>query len=78
MVFRICEKDEQILYQRDVVRLQIDNWDDSGFKTTFDATYYDYLGREHHLGTVQIGKKGMERGRIFFQIASAFCRYSKD
>ena len=64
MVFRICEKNEQILYRRDVVRLQIDNWDDFGFKTSFDAAYFDYLGREHHLGAVQIGKKGMEHGRI--------------
>lgn len=64
MVFRICEKDEQILYRRDVVRLQIDNWDDFGFKTSFDAAYFDYLGREHHLGTVRIGRKGMGRGWI--------------
>lgn len=64
MIFRICEKGEQILYQRDVVRLQIDNWDDFGFKTSFDATYFDELGREHHLGPVQIGEQGMQPGRI--------------
>lgn len=64
MLFRICKKEEQILYLRDVVRLEIDNWDDSGFKTSFDATYYDSLSRAYHLGCVQIGKKGMSKGKI--------------
>lgn len=74
MIFRICEKNEPILYQRDVVRLQIDNWDDFGFKTSFDVTYYDYLGREQYLGQVQIGKKGMRSGRIADYLPVQFTR----
>lgn len=72
MIFRICEKDEQILYRRDVARLQIDNWDDSGFRTSFDVTYYDHLDQEHHLGRVQIGKWGMGEGRIAEQLPRQF------
>ena len=74
MIFRICEKEEQILYQRDVVRLQTNNWDDFGFKTSFDVTYYDNLGRERHLGFVHIGKQGMQPGRITDALPKQFAR----
>lgn len=74
MIFRICEKEEQILYQRDVVRLQVNNWDDFGFKTSFDVTYFDELGRECYLGWVQIGKQGMQRGRIADTLPKQFAR----
>ena len=78
MLFRICKKEEQILYLRDVVRLEIDNWDDSGFKTSFDATYYDSLSRAYHLGCVQIGKKGMSKGKIVDFLPVQFEKLSEE
>lgn len=66
MIFRICEKQEQILYRRDVVRLRAVG------PTGFDVTYYDYLDREHELGQVQIGKQGMETGSILEHLPRQF------
>ena len=35
-----------------------DNWDDYGFKTTFNATYIDQNGKSRSLGTIKIGISG--------------------
>ena len=45
MIFRICEKHEQILYRWDVVQLRTLDQTDSGFQTAFDISYYDSIGR---------------------------------
>lgn len=57
MKFRICDKDEPIIYNRDLVCLRRNMRNDNGFMTTFEATYYDILGRMNYLGPVKIGIK---------------------
>lgn len=42
-------------YEKNVILLRMDNWDDFGNKTTFHASFYDSTGTEHQLGTVKIG-----------------------
>lgn len=74
MIFRICEEHEQILYQRNIVCLRIDNQEDSGYQTAFDATYYDPMGRKTHLGIVKIGRKGMEPGNIRDELPKEFAK----
>lgn len=60
--FRICKAHEQILYQREIVRLQPNDPGDSDLKLSFHATYFDNMGRAYPLGVVKIGKRGMIRG----------------
>lgn len=76
MIFRICEKNEQILYRWDVVVLRPLDRKDSLFQTAFDVTYYDSVGREHHFGTVKIGKKGMKKGKILNSLPLEFTSLS--
>lgn len=74
MFFRICEENEQILYQRNIVCLRIDNRTDHGYQTAFDATFYDTLGRKKHLGIVKIGRKGMKPGFIRDDLPKEFAK----
>ena len=62
MRVRICEMNEPVIYHQDLICLQRSKLDDFTFNTTFEACYYDVLGRKHHLGTVKIGKAGMASG----------------
>lgn len=62
MRVRICDKDEAVVYNRDLICLQRGKLDDFGFRTTFEACYYDFLGRKHPLGSVKIGRQGMQPG----------------
>lgn len=85
MIFRVCEKGEQMVYKQDVVWLVYDNWDDFHFKTTFDMYYSDRLGRKYDIGSVKIGRKGMERGKIkdemfkeFIQLPENFFSLGQD
>ena len=74
MIFRICDHMERILCPRNMVRLQVDNWDDFRFKTSLYATYFDSLGREFKLGIVKIGMAGMGPGWIREQLDGEFVR----
>lgn len=63
MIFRICKTNEPILYQREIVRLEAVDEEDKKLNTSFLATYYDLMGREHPLGLVKIGFRGMKAGK---------------
>lgn len=78
MRFRVCGADERIICDRELILLRRDNWDDFGFKTTFEASYFDILGREHPLGPVQIGMKGMRRGWTADHLSREFIALSDD
>lgn len=78
MVVRICDKGEQILYQREIVRLECADEDDAGLKLSFDAVYYDFLGRKYPLGPVKIGARGMESGRTADLLPKEFRTVPKD
>lgn len=53
------------MYEKDTLYLHYDNWDDFGYKTSFNARYVDKNGNEHFLGLVSIGKVDMEERRTF-------------
>lgn len=74
MKFRICGKDEPIIYNRDLVCLQCSKWNDNGFVTTFEATYYDYLGRMNYLGPVKIGFSNKVEGRTADYLSKEFMK----
>lgn len=77
MIFRICEKGEEIFYQRNVVRLQVEDRVDNGFQVSFDATYYDHLGRRYALGLVRIGMKGMKPGAVKAYLPTEFSKLTE-
>lgn len=78
MKFRICDKDEPIIYNRNLVCLQRSKWNDSGFITTFEATYYDLLGRMNYLGPVKIGIKNKVEGWTTDYLSKEFIKLSDD
>lgn len=78
MIFRICEKHEQILYRWDVVQLRTLDQTDSGFQTAFDISYYDSIGRRHSFGIVKIGRRGMKPGRIKDVLPDEFAKLPED
>lgn len=43
------------------------NWDDYGFKTTFDMYYVNSLGEEKYIGRVSITSKGLNQGSVEFE-----------
>src|SRR5689334_8416579 len=43
--------------------LQANNWDDLGFKTTFEFYYRDEAGTIHYIGDVKIGQADLETAR---------------
>lgn len=72
MIFRICEEDEQILYQREVVCLKSKISQSELFDAPFTATYYDDCGRIFPLGHVRIGMQGIENEDIRNHLALEF------
>lgn len=59
--------------------LEANNWDDFGFKSTFNLIVYDGKGEEHHIGGVKIGYVGQENGwtqeklpKEFFELGKVF------
>lgn len=64
MLFRICENNERILYQRNVVQLKLADREDNGFRVAFDATFFDHMGRRYSLGLLRIGMKGMTSSAV--------------
>ena len=78
MKFRICDKDEPIIYNRDLVCLRRNKWNDNGFMTTFEATYYDLLGRMNYLGPVKIGIKNTSGGCTADFLSKEFIMLSDD
>ncbi len=49
---------------RSRVFLVYDNWDDYGYKTTFDLVVFDNEGRAVDFGPVKIMQKGMQHGHV--------------
>lgn len=72
MKFVVYDKGELIRTECETCFLRYDNWDDYGFKTSFDAWYVDRNGNECSLGSVKIGMIGMVRGRIIEDIPKSF------
>lgn len=70
--FRICGEDDQILYREGIVRLQCDEPDAPDLNVSFRATYYDNMEREHPLGAVKIGMRGMKKGNAAALLAKEF------
>jgi ABC-type cobalamin/Fe3+-siderophores transport system ATPase subunit len=64
--------------QPNTVYLKNDNWDDYGFKTSFEIHFVDNTGLHHELGFAKITHKGMRKGRtqlptIFSELGSDYC-----
>lgn len=72
MLFRICGRNEHVRYERDVMYLHYDNWDDYHYKTSFNSQYIDEHGGEHFLGPVKIGFVNMEEGKTYDHIPKSF------
>lgn len=77
MIFRICEKNEQILYRREIVLLETEDLEDQGMRISFRAIYYDLMGREYPLGSVKIGMKGMKTGEVWDLLPKEFSSLPK-
>lgn len=50
--------------EKNVIVLVPNNWDDYSYKTTFEAKYTDKEGTEFDLGTIKIGKDGLDSGWV--------------
>lgn len=72
MRFRVCEGDERIFFNRNMIKLQCDDVEDFGFRTSFTVFYYDMLGREHYLGKAKIGVQAMKPGCIWDLLPKEF------
>ena len=59
---------------KNVCYLIRDNWDDFGFKTSFDLHYVDFAGSVREIGPVAIGRQGMIEGYV--QLPSEFVHLS--
>lgn len=46
---------------KDAILLKVDNWDDFCYKTTFNCAYISKQGAVEDLGSIKIGKAGMEK-----------------
>ena len=63
MKFEVIEYHSRISNSKpDTVYLRIDSWNDFGFVTSFDVTYYDKNNEKKKIGAVKIGFKGQEIG----------------
>ncbi|MBL0571003.1 hypothetical protein JD505_17285 [Aeromonas hydrophila] len=45
-----------------VAYLEANNWDDFGFKSTFNLVVFDENGKEYNIGVVKIGYTGQDNG----------------
>lgn len=72
MRFRIYGRNEYVRYERDVMYLHYDNWDDFHYKTSFNSQYIDKNGEAHILGPVKIGFANMEEGKTYDHIPKSF------
>ncbi len=68
---------------RGVCYLTWNNWDDFGFKTTYEVTAYDEDGLEHDLGATQIMFRGQEAGVVHLDLptgglSDAHCSLGND
>lgn len=72
MQIRVHDRYGRAMYEKDTLYLHYDNWDDFGYKTSFNARYVDKNGNEHFLGLVSIGKVDMEERRTFDLIPKSF------
>lgn len=64
--------------EKNVILLVPNNWDDYSFKTTFDARYINNGGTNIDLGTVKIGKKGLEEGWVKEYLDNSFTQLSTE
>lgn len=66
------------VWDKDVMVLNPNNWDDYGYKTTFEAKYIDTDGNEIELGTIKIGKDGFESGWVKECLDNSFVKLSPE
>ena len=72
MQVRVCDRNDNTMYEKDTLYLHYDNWDDYSYKTSFNARYIDKRRNEHSLGSVKIGMVKMEKGKVFDHIPKNF------
>lgn len=65
--------------KKNVIMLRKDNWDDYGFKTTFEAMYIDQSGNARELGSIKIAKQGVEGNIVIADLLpQSFDRLSEE
>jgi hypothetical protein len=58
--------------------LQVNNWDDFGFKTMFGLYYRDRAGTIRYIGDVKIGQAGLGRDESRPEVPAEFDRLGND
>ena len=64
--------------EKDVMVLIPQKWDDYRFKTTFEAKYINKEGTNIDLGTIKIGKNGLDSGWVKDYLEDSFVNLSSD
>lgn len=64
--------------EKNVMVLVPNNWDDYSYKTTFEAKYIEETGTEIDLGTIKIGKDGLDSGWVEECLEASFTKLSPD
>lgn len=76
MLFKVLPARESAPPAIDTCFLQVDNWDDFGFKTQFGLYYRDGNGTIRHIGDVKIGQSELAESRP--SMPEEFNRLSRD
>ncbi len=64
--------------EKNVIVLVPNNWDDYSYKTTFEAKYIEKTGLEIDLGTIKIGKDGLDSGWVEEYLDGSFTELSPE
>ena len=67
-----------IIYEKDVIVLKPESWDDYHYKTLFEATYINKEGENINLGSVKIGKNKLPEGYVKDYLEKTFTELSED
>ena len=67
-----------IYFDKDIIVLKPDNWDDFSYKTLFEATYINRDGESIDLGSIKIGKRNLYDGWIKECLDYSFTKLSSD
>ena len=72
LIFQITNNRNFPLNSTNMGFLEVDNWDDFGFKTLFYLTVFDEEGKSHEIGSVKIGFIGQTGGYTKDKLNSSF------
>lgn len=64
--------------EKNVMVLVPNNWDDYSYKTTFEAKYIEETGLEIDLGTIKVGKDGLDSGWVKEYLEGSFTELSPE